>query len=1237
MWRISADTGGTFTDCYAIAPDGLEARCKVLSSGCLRTRAAQVGCRDQWHLEDDWRMPDGFFVGFELIVPSCPDERFTVVEARGLGSGLFVRVDRPVPAGPARAVVELTCGEEAPVLGARLLTATRPGVAFPPIQFRLATTRATNALLERKGSAVALFVTRGLGDLLTIGDQRRRDLFALRHEPRALFHAAVREVDERTSASGTILRPLHEEEVVCAARELLGQGIRHAAVALLHSYANDAHEQRVGRVLRELGFEHVTLSSEIAPFTKILPRAQSAVANAYLAGRVSRFLARIAAPFQSAAGDRRSSLHVLTSSGGLEPSDAVKPKDLLLSGPAGGVIGSANAAARLGFTRIIAFDMGGTSTDVARIDKRPAYRFSQQVAGLSLLAPCVAVETVAAGGGSICRWTAGGMAVGPDSAGAEPGPACYGRDGPLTITDVNLLLGRFDPARAPIPLDIEPARQRLEDVRREAERACGRVVEGEDLLEGFLQLAIERMADAIRRISIAEGYDPREYALLAFGGAGPQHACALASRLGMSTILVPRNAGILSAVGLHEALPERFAEAQVLRPLDQVLPELARIIDSLADDARQALAADGVAAKDCEPAHVLAELRLQGQDAPIRIQISDIAAAAQGYRETYAHLFGYPPPADRAIELVSVRVSVRARSEPGSTQTPCDGAGGAPLGADCSAQRLIQDEFSTLVIEAGWSAREIPGFGWILTAACGQRPASMIGEGVFARDLFRHRMQSIVEEMGALLCRTAISTNIRERLDFSCALLDPAGRLITSAPHIPVHLGALGVCVRETVKHFAPAEGDTYITNHPASGGSHLPDITLVTPVFDGGMELLGFVANRAHHAEIGGLTPGSMPANATCLMEEGTVIPPHYLMKRGTSCFAEVGRLFTAGPYPTRNPADNLADLHAQLAANLAGVNRLKALAGADPDRVRRIMREIFESSSRVMQEQIEHLRDCETEEMLDDGSVIRVAIRRQGGANPRLAVDFTGTSPVHRGNLNATRAVVQSAVLYVLRLLLQRDLPLNEGLLEPVELVLPESMLNPVFSGAAARDPAVVGGNVEVSQRLVDTLVRALGLQACSQGTMNNLLFGNDRFGYYETIAGGAGAGEGYDGASALHTHMTNTAITDPEIIEQRYPVSLREFSIRRGSGGAGKWKGGDGVVREFEFLEPLTVSLLTQHRTSGPFGMQGGGCGQPGRQRLFRAGGGQQELPSAATIAVGSGDRLRIETPGGGGYGT
>lgn len=1259
MWRISADTGGTFTDCYAIAPDGRELRCKVLSSGRLRARICQAPNLGALRLDDAWGMPRGFYVGFKAKLPLCPGEGRTVIGSHSDEFGLLLKFDRGFPHGHELGmVVELSSAEEAPVLGARLLTKTPLGHEFPPIQFRLATTRATNALLERKGSAVAFLVTQGFGDLLAIGDQRRADLFALKHEPRPLFYAAVHEVSERIDAKGEILQPLDEREIVRAARQFQQQGIRHAAVALLHSYANGRHEQIIGRILREEGIDRVTLSSEIAPFTKILPRAQSAVANAYLSGPVDAFIKGVSAPLRSriAPGARdHASLQLMTSSGGLEPAARAKPKDLLLSGPAGGVIGSANAAASLGFLRVITFDMGGTSTDVARIDGRPAYRFAQQVAGLSLLAPCVAVETVAAGGGSICRWTPSGMAVGPDSAGADPGPACYGKGGPLTITDVNLLLGRFDPARAPIPLDVDAARTRLEELRREVLQSSGRDFEPGELLEGFLQLAIERMADAIRRISVAEGYDPAEYGLLAFGGAGPQHACALAARLGITTILAPKHAGILSAVGLHEALPERFAGRQVLRPLDAVLPQLPEIIRSLANEARDSLAGDGVQAAECDASHVLAELRLKGQDTPIQIQVTESMDIGNAYRTAYARLFGYPPPAERCIELVSLRVSVRAREKTRSIPPPAHAAR-PPAVADATATRLIQDEFSTLVIEPGWSAVEIPGFGWQITSASGTGRSSSIENRAFARELFHHRLQSIVEKMGAFLCRTAISTNIRERLDFSCALLDPAGRLITSAPHIPVHLGALGVCVRETVriiermakgKGAEPAgssivraacralqPGDTYITNHPAFGGSHLPDITLITPVFDDAGELLGFIANRAHHAEIGGVAPGSMPANATCLIEEGTVIPPQFLTQQGESRFAEIEKLFTGGPYPTRNLADNLADLHAQLAANLAGAEALRELAGADPSRVRRIMREIFDDSSRAMREFITRLRDCDGEERLDDGSVIRVAIRKSADSSLRL--DFTGTAPVHPGNLNATRAVVQSSVLYVLRLLLQADLPLNEGLLEPVEIVLPESLLNPAFSGDASRDPAVVGGNVEVSQRLVDTLIKAFGLQACGQGTMNNLLFGDALFGYYETIAGGAGAGGGYDGASALHTHMTNTAITDPEIIEQRYPVLLRRFAIRRGSGGQGRWRGGDGVVREFEFLEPLTVSLLTQHRTNGPFGMEGGQEGQPGEQKLFRHSDGEQVLPPSATIQVNSGDRLRIETPGGGGWG-
>lgn len=657
------------------------------------------------------------------------------------------------------------------------------------------------------------------------------------------------------------------------------------------------------------------------------------------------------------------------------------------------------------------------------------------------------------------------------------------------------------------------------------------------------------------------------------------------------------------------------------------------------------LVAAGVAAVDCAPPRSVAEVRLSGQETPLQIDVDRPEELEEAYRRRYLELFGYAPAVGRVIELVSLRVSVRQK-EPPAAPLRCAAADAAAM----SGPGLIQDAFSTLVVGVGWEVREVSGFGHVLhrvqSAAMTQAPpgdralhaSSVPASAALERDLLRHRFHSMVGDMGALLCRTAISTNIRERLDFSCALLDAQGRLVVSAPHIPVHLGALGVCVREVARHMPPPRaGDTWITNHPAFGGSHLPDVTLITPVFAAGDSLLiGYVANRAHHAEIGGIAPGSMPADASCLAEEGVVIAPQCLVQAGEARFDEIERLLVSGSHPTRNLADNLADLHAQLAANRLGVNRLQALAAGDPHRVLRGMAEILDHSAVIMRARIDSLPEATAEcEVLDDGREIRVAVRR--AADGLLRLDFAGTSPVHEGNLNATEAIVSSVVLYVLRLFLQEDLPLNEGILEPVRIDCPRgTLLSPVFTGDALRDPAVVGGNVEVSQRLVDALVRALNLQAGSQGTMNNLLFGNERFGYYETIAGGAGAGPGYAGASALHTHMTNTAITDAEIIERRYPVRLREFSIRRGSGGSGLWPGGDGVVREFEFLEPLTVSVLTQHRASGPMGGEGGGAGSPGRQTLVHPDGSAVLLPASASVEVAPGDRLRMETPGGGGWG-
>lgn len=1197
-WRVAADTGGTFTDCHALDPQGRESRCKVLSTGHLRAI---------WESESETGFP-ACLTG----LPPLPQNFLTGFRITAIGEAnphTITRFDShtgevalsPPSSWPNGTLLELTTGEEAPVLGARILTNTPPGNDFPPgLRLRIATTRATNALLERKGGRIALFITCGFGDLLSIGDQRRADLFALRHQPRPIFHEVVCEVPERISVQGTVLQPLDEDAVGAAAQACVAQGITTAAIALLHGHAHPQHEQRVAEILAAAGFTHLTLSHATAAFAKLLPRSQSTVADAYLHAPVQSFLNGI----RHVSPDMR----VMTSAGGLKTATDIRPKDMLLSGPAGGAIGAANAARRLGIDKIITLDMGGTSTDVARIDGRPGYRFSQDVAGMKLLAPCVAIETVAAGGGSICQLTHHGLAVGPESAGSNPGPACYGKGGPLTITDVNHLLGRFDPARAPIPLDIEAARLRLRELHAQTDATLGE----DELLHALLRLAVEHMTDAIRRISIGEGYDPAQHALLAFGGAGPQHACAVAESLGMTTILVPGHAGILSAVGLQEAVPEQIIEKEHRIPLAQFLKEDPSDPTDPTDQSH-------------ENTHI-AELRLKGQDTPLQVEYTNPHDLPHLYLTAYERLFGYPPPATREIELVSTRTIIREVSDQSPHSHTLSSEKLDPTPA------LIQDAFSTLVVAPGWAVERVEGFGHVLRLQQ-QARATTSSAPTLERDLLRHRFHSIVSDMGALLCRTAISTNIRERLDFSCALLDPHGRLLSSAPHIPVHLGALGVCVREVIRAVPALQpGDTIITNHPAYGGSHLPDVTLITPVHDDTGALLGFIANRAHHAEIGGITPGSMPANATRLIQEGVVIAPRHLIKAGTSCFDDIATLLTEAPYPTRNLADNLADLHAQLAANLHGAERLRALASAS---LPAVMQSILDHSAQVMRGQIQRLpEEISATEHLDDGAPIAVTMRKE---NDKLLLDFTGTSGVHPRNLNATNAIVRSAVLYVMRLMLQEDLPLNEGLLDPVEIHTPSAtLLNPVFTGDPANDPAVVGGNVEVSQRLVDTLIKALGLQACSQGTMNNFLFGGGKFGYYETIAGGSGAGDGYAGAHALHTHMTNTAITDPEIIEQRYPVRLHQFSIRHGSGGHGQYPGGDGVVREFEFLEPLTVSLLTQHRIESPFGLHGGSPGHPGRQTLLR---GTEVTPLApsTTFEAHPNDRVLLETPGGGGWGT
>ncbi|HZN60021.1 MAG TPA: hydantoinase B/oxoprolinase family protein, partial [Planctomycetota bacterium] len=1181
-WHIWIDTGGTFTDCVAIDPSGNLRRAKVLSSSALRgTVESREGAR---RLRVRFPEAPGADVlrGCEFRTVAAPSGD-AKIESFDPATGIL-ELDRPTPPGAdAGATFEARSPEEAPVLAARSVTGTALGRTLPPVRLRLATTRATNALLERRGDPVAFFVTRGFADLLAIGTQERPELFVLDVVKPKPIPASVVEVPGRMSAQGEVLEPLALESVETRAKALLESGVRSAAIALLHAHRNPAHERTLAELLARLGFQHVSASSGLSALQKIVTRARTAVVNAYLAPSIESYLARV----KAAAGT--GSVHVLTSAGGLVEASAFRPCDALLSGPAGGVCGAAYAARRSGFSRAITFDMGGTSTDVARWAGDFEYSFEHEVGGVRLAAPAVKVESVAAGGGSICAFDGHELVVGPGSAGASPGPACYAAGGPLTLTDVNLLLGRIDPSRFGLPIRRDLAEAALARLEAEVAAVRGDSPDRAGLLEGLVAIADERTADAIRKVSLGRGYDPAEHVLVAFGGAGGQHACAIAEHLGISVVLVPHDAGLLSALGLGRAVVERLAERQVLAPLEVVAIRLPVWLGELEASARQELTAEGVTDADVAVRRRIASLRLEGQDEALEIDIQEPARLSDAFREAYAGRFGHEPAA-RPIELVSLRVIASTAAPEVDAATPPAAffeaapsrslpalAGGQwtelpvrdrePLipGARLLGPSLVVERHGATFVAPGWTA-EIDGALALVLRRNAATPSTLaavrtgspagIAVASVELELSTNRFRTIVEEMGEMLRRTALSTNVKERLDFSCALLDAAGELVVNAPHIPVHLGALGLCVRSLRQALSFEPGDVVVTNHPAFGGSHLSDVTLVTPVFGPDGRLVAHVASRAHHAEIGGAVPGSMPPRAQCLAEEGVVIQPTYLLRRGRPRWEEVQRILESGPYPSRAVNENLADLRAALAANRRGADAVECLARAvGNEKLELRMAQLRQRAETTMRAALRRLRPGrrEAEEILDDGAILRVAIDVLDDVfGGEAVVDFTGSAPVHPGNLNATPAVVRSAVLYVLRLLVDEPLPLNEGLLAPVRLVIPQGILRPDFPLDPLRAPAVFGGNVETSQRLVGLLLKALGLAASSQGTMNNVVFGNEATSYYETVCGGCGAGPAFDGASAVHSHMTNTRITDPEVIEHRYPVRLERFEIRRGSGG-------------------------------------------------------------------------------------
>ncbi len=1284
------DVGGTFTDCVARATDDSLHTHKLLSTGvyqgCLGSGPTRA------HFCDPQRTgnPPEFFAGWRMRM-FAPGQAEPVDEAEvaafDAAGGRFT-FNHPLTVQPAAGWrYELRCDDEAPVIGIRWLLGKRLNEPVGPIRVRLGTTRGTNALLERRGAMTALVTTAGFGDILAIGSQQRPHLFDLAIRKPAPLYREVIELDERVSADGGILRALDERDARQRLTEAHARGVEALAVCLLNSYRNAVHEQRVAALAREIGFAHASISTALSPLQRIVWRGETTVINAYLTPVIGRYLASLRAALPEA------SLKLMTSAGGLVDADSFVAKDSILSGPAAGVVGAAHVARAAGIKRVIGFDMGGTSTDVSRYDGRFEHRHEMELhdresgGSIRLSAPMLAIETVAAGGGSICDFDGIKPIVGPRSGGADPGPACYGRGGPLCLTDVNLFLGRVTPDMFPFPLDRDAVRRRLNELVTRIHAATNRRYTPYDLAAGYVAIANTHMAAAIKRASVQKGYDPRDHALVSFGGAGGQHACAVARELGITRILCHAHAGVLSAYGIGMADICRFAEFDVGRPLDDAaLNAIEPRFTALEADLRQQVERDGVADADIRPARRMLDLRYAGQDTAISIDGPQDGDWRAAFERGHEQLYGFVH-ADREVEIHAARLEVAGTTSQGVPaslptipasatpaalrrddayfagthhETPVYDRAALPGGVVITGPAIILEKTGTIVVEPGWQAEHASRGDILLTAQPDRTTAvPRVNRGATAPgsncdpitlELFNNRFAAICEQMGATLQRTALSTNVKERLDFSCAVYDSTGDLVAHAAHIPVHIGAMGHCVKDMLDETGGRcrPGEVYITNDPYRGGSHLPDVTVITPAFDEyARQVMFYVATRAHHAEIGGIAAGSMSPAGHRLSEEGVCIPLMPLVVQGATQDsrpagdvrfdeARLRDVFVTAEHPSRAFDQNLADIRAQIAANRCGVGLLRDMARQQGrELVSEYMRHIQRAAETKMRAAIERLPDgqCRFTDYLDDATPIVVTISIGGGT---ARVDFTGTSAVHRGNLNATPAIVSSAVLYCFRCLIDEDIPLNAGVLNPLEVIIPPGLLNPPRADDPAHCPAVAGGNVETSQRIVDCTFGALGIVAASQGTMNNLTFGDDKFGYYETIAGGTGAGPGFHGADAVHSHMTNTRLTDPEVLEHRYPVRLRSFSIRRGSGGDGKYHGGNGVTREIEFLKPLDVTLLTQRRTRPPYGVAGGSPGGCGKNVLIAANAPPSDLGPVAQLRVAAGDILRIETPGGGGYG-
>jgi len=1192
-WEFWIDRGGTFTDIVARAPDGSVHTHKLLSEHPERYRDAAI---------------------------------------QGVRDLLGLAADEPMP---------------------ETIAAVKMG-----------TTVGTNALLEHKGERTVLVTTRGFGDALRIGYQARPKLFARRIELAQMLYERVIETDERLSAHGEVLQAVDPAVVRRALQSCRDAGFNACAIVLLHGYRYPRHEREVAAIARELGFDQVSVSHEVSPLMKLVSRGDTTVVDAYLSPLLRRYKDQVAGELP--AGTR---LMFMQSNGGLTAASLFQGKDSILSGPAGGIVGAVRSAAIIGAGRIISFDMGGTSTDVAHYDGEFERSFETEIAGVRLRAPMMRIHTVAAGGGSICSFDGSRLRVGPDSAGANPGPACYRRGGPLTVTDCNVMLGKLQPEffprvfgpHADQPLDREVVVQRFEALAREIGAATGEARSATEVAEGFLRIAVENMANAIKKISVQRGYDLKGYTLNAFGGAGGQHACLVADMLGIERVLLHRHAGVLSAYGMGLADIRALREQAIEAVLDEpVLPQLERRFTKLSAQACAELEAQDIARSRIE-LNRRVHLKYQGTDTALQVPADDEAALRERFAELHKRQFGFVMP-DRALVVEALSVEAIARTPDPAAQadghtggavaaldhvtlhsdgkdyrTPVFDRDALGVGDTVDGPAILRESTATTVIEPGWGARLETGDHLILERVTTLPTRTAIGTQVdpVMLEVFNNRFMSIAEQMGGVLRNTAASVNIKERLDFSCAVFDAEGGLVANAPHMPVHLGSMGESVRAVIRRHGERlrPGDVYMLNDPYHGGTHLPDVTVITPVFGEADKTrpLFFVASRGHHADIGGTTPGSMPPDSTHIDEEGVLIDAFQLVDAGTFREPATEALLRSGRYPARSPAHNIGDLKAQIAANEKGVQELRKLVSQfGLDVVQAYMGHVHDNAEAQVRRVLGVLKDGAFVQPLDNGAEIHVAITIDREAR-RARVDFTGSSAQLENNFNAPAAVCRAAVLYVFRTLVDDDIPMNEGCLKPLDLVIPEgSFLNP-------RHPAaVVAGNVETSQCITDALYGALGVMAAAQGTMNNFTFGNERYQYYETICGGSGAGPGFDGTDAVHTHMTNSHLTDPEVLEWRFPVRLDAFAIRRGSGGAGRWHGGDGTVRRIRFLEPMTAAILANHRRVPPFGLDGGEAGAPGRNWVERAGGGTQALGGTDRTEMQAGDVFVIETPGGGGFG-